>query len=217
MIEALRRLVWRFLGIKFYNYLKYKNQINLKDAPWVNLGKHSYDNGAYVWRWYKDSKLEIGKYCSIANDVNFICDSGYHTESEVTSFPMFHELLTKEDVVILRDRTYKVRDIKEHLKPQKAGIVVGNDVWIGHGATILPGVVIGNGVTVLAGAIVSSNIPDYAIVGGVPAKILKIKHDDELVVKLTAISWWNWSDELMKNRVNDFYLPVNKFVEKYYS
>lgn len=215
MIGIIRKLAWKILGTSYYNYLKYKNQTNLKDAKWVVLGNHTYDNGAVVWKWYKSSKLEIGKYCSIASHVNFICDSGYHNESEVTTFPLFHEILDKNDSVIVNGNFYKVSEITKKVVPLKKDISIGNDVWIGHGATILPGVSIGNGVTVLAGAIVSENVPDYAVVGGVPSKIVKMKHDDETIRKMNAIAWWDWTDKEVKEKVNDFYLTIEEFIKKY--
>ena len=126
MINSLRRLIWKFLGINFYNFLKNKKHINLKDADWVQLGKNSYDNGAYVWRWNTDSELIIGNFCSIANDVHFICDSGYHGESKITSFPLFHEILDKEDEVLINNIYYKVKDIVNqlHLKSKISALVM---------------------------------------------------------------------------------------------
>ncbi|KRB57326.1 CatB-related O-acetyltransferase [Flavobacterium sp. Root186] len=215
MILYIRKLLWRLLGINYYNYLKGKNNIYLKDAKWAVVGNKTYDNGAFVWKWYNDSSLKIGKYCSIANDVNFICDSGFHTESEVTSFPLFHEILEKNDEVIINEIPYRVRDISNKIKAKKADIVVGNDVWIGMNATILPGVKIGNGVTIMSGAVVSSDIPDYAIAAGVPAKIIKYKHNPEIIDALNKISWWDWSDEKVKQSVNDFYLSIEEFIKKH--
>lgn len=215
MINIIRKLLWRILGINYYNYLKGRNNTYLKDAKWANVGYKTYDNGAFVWRWYNGSKLVIGKYCSIANDVNFVCDSGFHTESQITSFPLFHEILEKNDNVIINNTSYVVKDIKENLKPLKTGIIVGNDVWIGMNVTILPGVTIGNGVTVLAGAIVSEDIPDYAVVGGIPAKVIKFKHDKEKIDALNKISWWDWPEEKIKQNINDFYLPMENFIQKY--
>lgn len=215
MIEKIRKLLWHLLGIKYYNYLKGKNTVYLKDAKWAAVGNKTYDNGAFVWKWYNDSSLKIGKYCSIANDVNFICDSGFHTESEVTSFPLFHEVLEKDDHVVIENVSYKVRDLNRKLKPKKANIIVGNDVWIGMNVTILPNVKIGNGVTILAGAVVNDDIPDYAIAGGVPAKIIKYKHDKEIIDTFNKISWWDWSDEKVKLNINDFYLPITDFIKKH--
>lgn len=215
MIANIRKLLWRILGINYYTYLKGKNSTYLKDAKWAVVGDKTYDNGAFVWKWFNNSSLKIGKYCSIANDVNFICDSGYHTESQVTSFPLFHEVLEKNDEVIVNNIIYKVSHIKEELRPEKSNIIIGNDVWIGMNATILPGVKIGNGVSILAGAIVSDDIPDYAIVGGVPARIIKFKHSPEIIEKLNKINWWNWPEEKIKLNVNDFYLSIDIFVKKH--
>lgn len=215
MIANIRKLLWRILGINYYTYLKGKNSTYLKDAKWAVVGDKTYDNGAFVWKWFNNSSLKIGKYCSIANDVNFICDSGYHTESQVTSFPLFHEVLEKNDEVIVNNISYKVSHIKEELRPEKSNIIIGNDVWIGMNATILPGVKIGNGVSILAGAIVSDDIPDYAIVGGVPARIIKFKHSPEIIEKLNKINWWNWPEEKIKLNVNDFYLSIDIFVKKH--
>ncbi|OWU91810.1 MULTISPECIES: CatB-related O-acetyltransferase [unclassified Flavobacterium] len=215
MILYIRKLLWRLLGINYYNYLKGKNNIYLKDTKWAVVGNKTYDNGAFVWKWYNDSSLKIGKYCSIANDVNFICDSGFHTESEVTSFPLFHQILEKNDEVIINEIPYKVSDLSEKIKAKKADIIVGNDVWIGMNATILPGVKIGNGVTIMSGAVVSNDIPDYAIAAGVPAKIIKYKHNQEIIEALNKISWWDWSDEKVKQSVNDFYLSIEDFIKKH--
>jgi virginiamycin A acetyltransferase len=215
MITVVRKLLWSVLGIKYYNYLKGTNAIYLKDAKWAVIGHKTYDNGAFVWRWHNGSLLRIGKYCSIANNVNFVCDSGYHTESQITSFPLFHEVLEKDDEVIINNVPYLVKDIKEKLRPKKTNISVGNDVWIGMNVTILPDVKIGNGVTILAGAVVNEDIPDYAVAGGIPAKVLSLKHSEEIIESLNKISWWDWSDERIKENVNDFYLPMDRFIQKH--
>lgn len=215
MVHFFRNLLWKFLGIRYYNYLKGHNTTWLKEATWAKVGRKTYDNGAFVWRWYEGSSLEIGHYCSIAAQVNLVCDSGYHTQSEVTSFPLFHELADREDSVHIDGKNYRVGDITQTLRPEKSGISIGNDVWIGMGATILPGVKIGNGVTVLAGAVVSTNVPDYAIVGGVPAKVIQMKHEPETIAALNRIAWWDWPEAKVKAHLDDFYLPIATFIQKH--
>lgn len=215
-MNNFRKLLWKILGINYYNILKYKKHVNLKDVNWVQLGRNSYDNGAYVWRWNTNSKLVIGNFCSIANDVHFICDSGYHGESVITTFPLFHEILEKEDQVIINKVNYKTKNIVNELPPKKQHIIIGHDVWIGARATILPNVTIGNGATILAGAVVSEDVPDYAVVGGVPAKIIHFKHEPSIVLKLNEIAWWNWDLDKIKLTVNDFYLPIEEFIKKHY-
>lgn len=217
MKNSLRKFLWKLLGINFYHFLKYKKHTNLRDANWVEIGKNSYDNGAYVWRWNTNSKLTVGSFCSIANDVHFLCDSGYHGESQITSFPLFHEILNKEDLVTIQNVRFKVKDIVNQLPPQKQHIRVGHDVWIGARATILPNVTIGNGVTILTGAVVSEDVPDYAVVGGVPAKVLHFKHEAGIIQKLNLIAWWNWDHDKIKTSINDFYLPIEEFIKKHHN
>ena len=217
MIKFVRKSIWKILGKRHFTFLESLKNTPLKSADWVEMGRYTYDNGSYVWRWSFSTKLEIGSFCSIANDVHFICDSGYHGESEITSFPLFHEVLNKEDDVVINSVAYKVKNITNQLPAQKQNITIGHDVWIGARATILPGVSVGNGVTILAGAVVSEDVPDYAIVGGVPAKILKLKHSQDIVNKLNSISWWNWEEAKIRDSINDFYLPIEEFLKKHHS
>lgn len=137
--------------------------------------------------------------------MNFIVDDGYHTCSEITNYPFINNTTTDSELIEIRKKLV-----------QKEGIEIGNDVWIGMNATILPGVKIGNGVTISAGAVVTKDIPDYALVGGVPAKIIKMKHSEEIIQKLNQISWWDWSEEIIKNRKKDFYLSSEEFCAKYF-
>ena len=98
---------------------------------------------------------------------------------------------------------------------QKEGIEIGHDVWIGMGTYILPGVKIGNGVTVAANSVVTKDLDDYTVVGGVPAALIKRKHTGEQIDKLNKIAWWNWSENIIKERLEDFHLPIENFIEKY--
>ena len=73
--------------------------------------------------------------------------------------------------------------------------VIGHDVWIGHGALILPGACLGNGVIVGAGAVVSGNVPDYVVVAGNPARVIRQRFDEGAVARLNSIAWWDWPPE----------------------
>lgn len=95
-------------------------------------------------------------------------------------------------------------------------IYIGHDTWIGHGAIIMPGVTVGNGAVVGAGAVVTKDVAPYAIVAGVPAKPIKQRFPAEIVQRLEEIKWWDWSYDLIKERLDDFSLPIHKFVDKYY-
>ena len=96
--------------------------------------------------------------------------------------------------------------------PNKGDTVIGNDVWIGFNATIMPGVHIGNGAIIGTNALVTKDVPDYAIVGGNPAKLIRMRFDQETREKLLEIKWWDWSiDKILANlnmlldtKLNDF-------------
>jgi phosphonate metabolism protein (transferase hexapeptide repeat family) len=94
-------------------------------------------------------------------------------------------------------------------------IRIGHDTWIGHGAIVMPGVTIGNGAVVGSGAIVTRDVAPYTIVVGVTAKPLRRRFPEDIARSLEAIRWWDWPYELIKARLNDFYLPVEDFIGKY--
>ena len=77
--------------------------------------------------------------------------------------------------------------------PNKGDTIIGNDVWIGYDATIMPGVKIGNGAIIAAKSVVTKNVPDYTVAGGNPAHIIRTRYNDEQISRLNAIAWWDWS------------------------
>lgn len=92
---------------------------------------------------------------------------------------------------------------------------IGNDTWLGHGAIILPGVQVGDGAIVAAGSVVTKNVSPYAIVAGVPAKVIKYRFSEEIIEKLKYIQWWDWPIEDIKIRLRDFQGNIEDFVKKY--
>lgn len=207
MKDKIRSFLWKLLGFEYYVYLK---SLNKKYLTKDQMHPSSYHNGAFYWQWDGTSKLNIGKYCSIANDVNFILDEGFHTLSAVTNFPLFNHI---NSIEVKNDPNYMA--FKQRLKSPKQHITLENDVWIGAGVTILPGVHIGNGAIVLAGAVVSKDVPDYAVVGGIPAKIQSFKHEDAIIKSLLKISWWDWDTKKVEENWSDFYLPIEEFIKKH--
>ncbi len=95
------------------------------------------------------------------------------------------------------------------------GITIGNDVWIGKNVIITNYSNIGNGAIVGAGSIVTKDVPDYAIVAGNPARILRYRFTSDQIDGLNTIAWWDWSDDMIRARYEDFYLPIDEFILKY--
>jgi hypothetical protein len=94
--------------------------------------------------------------------------------------------------------------------------VIGDDVWIGHGAVILPGVRIGTGVAIGAGAVVSRSIPDFAVAVGVPARVIRYRFPEETRRRLLKLAWWNWDRKSLADALPDFRkLSVEDFLSKY--
>ena len=85
--------------------------------------------------------------------------------------------------------------------PNKGDTIVGNDVWFGHESVIMPGVNIGNGTIIAARSVVTKDTPGYSIVGGNPAKILKMRFFDDVIAKLQKIQWWDWDYEKITRNI----------------
>ena len=151
--------------------------------------EHFEENVLYHFAFIGD-RLIIGKFCSIAAEVRFIMNGGNHPTTWLTTYPF---PIFGEGWEAAMPSTWPVR----------GDTVVGNDVWIGYGATIMPGVEIGDGAIVATATVVTKDVPPYAIVGGNPATILRYRFDDETIARLLAIRWWDWDAETITRHVRD--------------
>lgn len=147
------------------------------------------NNVLYHYPINKD-KLIIGKFCSIACRAKFLMTSGNHSMKSLSTytFPIFYEEW---------DETLNVKDAWYN----KGDIIIGNDVWIGYDAVIMSGVKIGDGAIIGTRALVTKDVPPYTIVGGVPAKPIKKRYDDNIISKLLEIKWWDWPAEKIKANI----------------
>ena len=127
-------------------------------------------------------KLIIGRFCSIACGAKFLFTSANHTMKSLSSYPF---------PIFFEEWGLDIKDVASAWD-NKGDIVVGNDVWIGYEAVILSGVRIGDGAIIGARAVVTRDVPPYTIVGGVPAKEIKKRFDEDAIQKLQQIAWWNW-------------------------
>ena len=134
------------------------------------------------YEWNND-KLIIGKFCQIAAGVEFVMNGANHQMNAVSTFPFY----TLEG--------WKQNPPSQEDLPIKVDTIIGNDVWIGQNATILPGVHIGDGAIIGANSVVVSNVSPYTIVAGNPAKPIRKRFDDELIDIMEKLKWWNNSIE----------------------
>lgn len=132
-----------------------------------------------------NDRLTIGKFCSIACGAKFLFNSANHKMTSLSTypFPLFFEEweLKKENVTEAWDN--------------KGDIIIGNDVWIGYEAVILAGVTVGDGAIIGTRAVVTKDVPPYTIVGGIPAKTIRKRFDEEIISNLLKMKWWDWSEE----------------------
>lgn len=168
----------------------------------VEVGMYSY-GGCFVPNFNVGGKVKIGRYCSFASDVHFF-GANHPVESAVMSAYFYNKKFSG----------FNVRDV------HRSEIIIGNDVWVGYGAIILPSCsVIGNGAVIAAGAVVTKNVPPYAIVAGVPARIIRYRFESYTQDKMEKSEWWkltpeelykyydkiespnDWADEIIKYHI----------------
>ena len=133
-------------------------------------------------------RLIIGNFCSIACGTKFLFNSANHTLKSLSTytFPLFYEdwNLEKSNITTAWDN--------------KGDIIIGNDVWIGYEAIIMAGVHVGNGAIIAAHAVVTKDVQPYTIVGGVPARLIRKRFNEEIIQELEKLKWWNWPIEKIR-------------------
>lgn len=155
---------------------KYQQMQYVKDN--VQVGEFTYGVPS-IWDYHDGAKLSVGKYCSIAPNVTIML-GGEHRTAWCTTYP-FDQILEEEHIA--------------DYSKTKGDITIGNDVWVAKDSTILSGVHIGDGCVVGNKALVTKDIEPYSIVGGIPARVIRKRFDEETIQRLEEIQWWNWKEE----------------------
>jgi acetyltransferase-like isoleucine patch superfamily enzyme len=152
------------------------------------IGCFSYSNSEFAMN------MRLGRYCSIAHGVKWM--GANHPIDWATSSPVFYE---HDSLAIGAYRkTHGVTDAPLSYEARPPGLTIGHDVWIGEEAMIARGVTIGDGAVVGARALVLKDVPPYAIVGGQPAKVLRMRFPEKLIARFQALQWWRFGPDVLQ-------------------
>ena len=136
-------------------------------------------------------RLIIGRFCAIASGARFLLSSANHPILGSPAFPFF---------VFGGDWLERTADLLPRIA-SRGDTVIGNDVWIGRDAVIMPGVTVGDGAIIGASAVVASDVPPYATVGGNPARLIRRRYSEDDIERLLRIAWWNWPIDLITEHI----------------
>lgn len=167
----------------------------------VTVGDYSYfeRHGEAIY-------ASLGKFCSVAANVRI----------NALDHPM--ERITTHKVSYRPNEYFKFLGVDQDFRARRRGknVTVGNDVWIGHGAVIMPGVTVGDGAVIGANAVVTKPVGAYEVVAGVPAKRLRLRFKPQVAERLAALAWWDWSAERLASAVPDMQaLSAEAFLDKW--
>ncbi len=142
-----------------------------------------------IMNFDQKTKFTVGKYCSFGANVSILL-GGEHRTDLATTFPFTEVPEPFPETASITGMT-----------GSKGDITIGNDVWLGFGATILSGCTIGNGAVIGAGALICRDVQPYSIMGGNPAKVIRMRFNDETIARLQKLAWWNWEAEKVQRNV----------------
>ena len=170
----------------------------------VHMAHCLLDDYAYVQPYCDLMSTDIGKFANIASMVRI--NPGFHpmdypTLHHVTYRPTMYGMADEDDAAFFEWRN-------------RQRVVIGHDTWIGHGAVIMPGVHIGNGAVVGSNSVVTKDVPAYAIVGGVAAKVIRQRFPRAISEALEATAWWDWDHDTLTERLPEF-KDLRGFLAKY--
>jgi acetyltransferase-like isoleucine patch superfamily enzyme len=168
--------------------------------PQCYIGKYSYHGGGFR---VVNRETVVGKYCSFGDNIQL--GLNWHDSSLLTTSPIVN--IRKQGQTISQLKDFPAIQNQDFINHQKnkgdieklSPIHVGNDVWIGNNVIVFGGVTIGDGAVVGAGAIVTHDVPPYAIVAGVPARIIKYRFDDKTIKALLELKWWDMPEYVISN------------------
>lgn len=175
----------RLRGCRVGRYCSIDERVSLAE---VSLGDFS-----YIQRHSEGIYAEIGKFCSIASNVNI----------NALEHPM--ERVTTHKITYRPNEYFRYQKLDGEFRDRRKAkpVLIGNDVWIGHGAVIMPGITVGDGAVIAANAVVTRDVAAYAVVGGVPARLIRYRFPPEEAEGLQALQWWDWPLDRLFDAIGD--------------
>jgi len=202
----LTRLQHRYPTCRFYSgaFVDDLSQLGKYNVLFLNVkvNKSTIGDHTFIQKNTIVNNARIGRFCSIAGGVTV--GLGQHPLGQVSSHPAFYS--ATQPIV----KTFSDEDLFVPLQKTE----IGHDVWIGQNAMITDGIRIGTGAVIAAGAVVTRDVPEYAVVAGVPAKLIKFRFDENLRKKLIATKWWDMPEQWMQKNISIFADPL-KFVNDF--
>jgi acetyltransferase-like isoleucine patch superfamily enzyme len=167
----------------------------------VEVGRHTYGFGPDTFPIFTEgARILVGAFCAIDNEAR-IHGGGEHVTTRAAAYPL-------NAMIFDRGKRNAIDDV------ETGPTVIGNDVWIGKGATVLAGLDVGDGAVIGARAVVTRSVPPYAIVAGNPARILRYRFDEQTRERLLVLRWWDWSDEEIRAQERWFMGDVDGFLDE---
>lgn len=179
-------------------YVRIHHHTNIKESI---IGNYTYIQNNCVLE-----KCKIGSFCSIGDNVK-VLSATHPTKDFVSTCPVFFST-ARQCLTTFTDKDL----FDEYHRVQGFGAIIGNDVWVGSSVIILGGVRVGHGAIIAAGTVVNKDVPPYAIVAGVPARIIRYRFNDEQIKKILKDPWWKKSEEWLREHVKDF-ANIQQYIE----
>ncbi len=186
---------------------------NLRDKPFAKTMAGKYSYGPLCDHWLVE---KIGAFCSTAYGADVVEN---HPVQYISTHPFMYAGGTNDEWKYLNNNPAEpwffpgITPHGFHYKRKR--IIIGNDVWIGRNVLITNGSNIGNGVIAAAGAVITKDVPDYAVVAGVPARIIRFRYSSEQIKELNKIAWWEWPDDKIRYYYEDFYEDIDVFISRH--